>query len=311
MAVEKYTQEERAFIQRAVMSGFSMDDAYGSIARKRKKESVLGKIATTVAGAAPVALGAAGGMGGLLLGTVPGAALGGFAGVAGGRALEDMILKAAGLRTETGEEGLKRVGGAAKEGAIGAATNVGALLTGRLLSKLLRPLKTGGQLREATLKGRTLPGREFAETVYGGQEKALSVAPTKTQQAGRNIARKLFEEVAPMQTVGEGGAMRIVEPADVSINKIYESLTKLGRTYAPYAKESAEAQAAKAVDIAAREYLTGQIPGSAQRLNQLLSALYKLQPYTKRAAYGAAGAGGAAVGWGLLGGRIKDILGVE
>ena len=311
MAV-KYTQEERIFIQRATMQGFSMDQIEKSITNRKAKQSFWGKAAEAEWLPAIPATIAAG------IGFVGAGPAGAAYGAVGGWGLGEMLRQEAatirgrqfGEEPLPKEEALKQVGGQIRRPLTAGA---GAYTLTQLLGlgkAAFRPKKTVAGLRTTTLAGKTIPTKDLERNVMQNleQNKDFQQAPSEVQRLARQRASQFLSKTTPLQTTGEGGAATIQQATTTGLNAIYENLASFERAGRAYEGVSVPSAADKLVSRATREYLTTVIPKSAQRLNKIYAALAKAEPYAKRAKYGAAGAAGAAAMWKILGPKLEDLF---
>lgn len=266
--------------------------------RKYTQISAGQSAAYSVANAAPAVVGTTAG----LLGGIPAVAttgpagigigaLAGGAGYAGGQAVKDLILELAGLRNKTpqqagdlAEEVIKGTGGAAVTGA--AST---ALL--KALPFLFSPLKSFGKAREAAASKIDIPQQSVKEALEAAQS---TLKTTPVQEAGKSLSRDWLDEMFKLTQSGPGKTLQ--SPKNIKGDDFYKILNELEKTAKSYTTATGTSYPTTEAATRLATSLRG-LPGQQSRtvagLNKILSALYRIQPFAKKAGYGAAGAAAA------------------
>jgi hypothetical protein len=262
--------------------------------------------AYSAAQAAPAVLGTTGAVAGGLLGSIPGGALGAGAGYAGGQAVEDSILKLFGMKQNTGKQDMEMLKETAK--GTGNAALWGGLSAAALkaLPYIFSPLKKLGQAREVASSKLTITPEQVQKAIETAQ---TGLKTTPVQDAGKKIGMDWMREFFPEELVTTGQNLGGVAKTELSKTPIsgsdfYKILGELEKTAKSFTPTPGTAypgsQAATAIASNLRQ-IPGSMSGKVGVLNNILSTLYKAQPYAKKAGYGAVGAGAAgAVTYPLL-----------
>ena len=147
------------------------------------------------------------------------------------------------------------------------------------LTTLLHPIKSLGQLREKIIGGITTPTatleEESLKNLYG--QGGYQYAPPEVQRAARARISQFLSTLAPAKTAGAGATMRIQQPSEVGLSDIYKGLKPFEEMGGAYERTSVPAAGTELASRAVRQYVGGELPVSAQAVNQLMSRLYGLQ----------------------------------
>jgi hypothetical protein len=219
---QSFKERDMIFRERAETAGFSEDEIQFELAKKHAALNSSDKIARRMeqaAGIAPTAFAGVGGITGLFLGTAPGAFLGGAAGYGAGKAVEDILLKAAGIRVDTPEEAGQRVTDVTKEAGIAGATNVAFHGIGKGLKFLKSPTKSVGGKLEAGRAGTQVPTGQTGKQILDAlkADRRYIMADAKTQKAMTAAVENLINKTGGGWSGGPGSQT-------VSLNDLYKNL---------------------------------------------------------------------------------------
>jgi len=277
MAVEKYTQEERVFAQKAISGGFSQKEIEQSINRRRAKSSFYGKVAESkILPAIPAVIGA-------LIGLAGAGPAGMAYGAAGGWGLGEMLKSEAaqargikyGEEPLTKEAATKQLGGQVTRTATAGAAGYGAGQTLNFLNNLRHPLQWTGQNLE----------KQRTKTTYN---------PSETE---KNIYKSLQENKSYI-TGDEAYKSKLIEPItrltsqkpDENLNTIYKNWMSMRENTDPDIYRLLNKQVVRPV-------INPLQNKSAQNLSSIYELLKNLEPYKGRIAGGTAAASGGYLLW--------------
>lgn len=276
--------------------GFSDKEINEAINRYKVKQSWYGKLASS--GVIPWITGVPSFIAGTAIAGPAGATGFGAAGYAGGKALEGSLLNLAGRDLDK-EGALQDVSDLAYESAtfgLGAGA-LSSLLA--LASALAHPQKTLATQREKAISKLPEDKRNILRTELEQRLKEVSEKPftfeqrRETSQRSSDFMNKLF----PFKGTTSSN---ITQPEKIDLNELYRNLIQFEKELKPYDKSSLTAVAGKDISSTVRDIANMQGGTNVQRLNTLMSRLYQMEPYTRRAKQGVAGAVGAKVGWDIL-----------
>jgi hypothetical protein len=302
-----YTPEEKAFIQKALLSGFKEKDIRASIQRQRVKNTFLGKVATQK-WLSPTLATVGGGIG--LLGAGPaGAGTGAFGGYGLGEMLKTEAKEATGLSPMTRGERLGELGGSVKNAltAGAAGLSLGSILAmlPTVSKYITNPLQVTGKNLEAKRAGTQVNPTELEDEVLGNlsTNRVYKMAPIESQRDLRDTISRYLTRSNEWQTSGGGASTRIGAPKSVDLNDLYQNLISMKNTTDPTTYRVA--------NEVIRQSLNPRQSQSAQNLSKVYSALEKAAPYAQKAKYGGAGAIAAGLVFksGILD-KIADMFGI-
>jgi hypothetical protein len=195
-------------------------DANFALEAERANKTAIGRFLES--GVIPGAFATAGSIGGGLLGTIPGAFAGGFGGYGAGKAVQDLALRATGIRQTTPEVQNQNLADMTKGALATGGTNAATLALLKSLNFLRSPVVNTGKALESARAG-TTAAPETAENIMTNVKNSnvYKYAPQETQQSINDATSRLISRVNPTLEVGGG---------QVPINEYYQGLNAMQPT---------------------------------------------------------------------------------
>jgi hypothetical protein len=226
----------------------------------------------------------------------PAAGAGGFAGYGGGKVINEMLKKIAGLDPESAEKYLeKALPEAATAGLITSSVAELPYAIKAITNPFGTTKKVLGGAREKIIGEQTVPSAQSQTDILNNLKtnKYYQMAPVESQKAASARLGQYFEGVNPQQVVNPGpggvylGTSTLKSADTMRVNDMYKNLIPfetMGKAYTRSGDSTGTAlgQGTNLASHVIRDYLNTQIPWSAQKANQILSTINKIQPATQK-----------------------------
>lgn len=281
-------------------------EAINSYLESQGAEKITGVEKTILNEVIPKVFAGAGGVAGGIIGlgggpvapvTVPsGAGAGGFVGYGAGKVVNENLKKIMGLTSETPQEYTnKALPEASTAGLITGAVADLPYIAKSLWSPFQNIKNTSAAVRKASIGDMSVPSEEAQANILSNlkSSKYYQMNTPEAQQMSQSRLGQYFGGVNPMETVNPtiagnvGGQSMVAQSPNMSINNMYGYLSPFeqsGRAYSKTGEPGAAAisQGTNLASHAIRDYLTTQIPKTAQVANKVWSTANSIQPVAER-----------------------------